>query len=62
MDYDQGDGDNENITVLPEHLFIRTLQTIPPQDERTLKPWINAHNLILRKMVERQLQSRHGRA
>ena len=45
-DYDQGDNDNENIIVLPEQLFIRTLQMLPPQDERTLKPWINAHNLV----------------
>ena len=45
-DYDQGVDDNKNVTVLPEHLFIRTLQTLPPQDECTLKPWINAHNLI----------------
>ena len=45
-DYDQGDEDNENVTVLPERLFIRTLQTLPPQDKHTLKPWINAHNLV----------------
>ena len=45
-DYDQGGNDNENIVVLPEQLFIRTLTTLPPQDEQTLKPWINAHNLI----------------
>ena len=45
-DYDQGDGDNEEVVILPEELFIRTLQTIPPQEERTLKPWVNAHNLV----------------
>ena len=32
-DYDQGNGDNEDAVVLPEELFIRTLQTLPPQDE-----------------------------
>ena len=45
-DYDQGDDDNENVIVLPEQIFIRTLQTLPPQDERVLKPWVNAHNLV----------------
>ena len=34
------------MTILPEYIFIRTLQTLPDQDERTLKPWINAHNLV----------------
>ena len=32
-DYDQGNGDNENVIVLPEQAFIRTLQTLPPQNE-----------------------------
>ena len=45
-DYDQGEGDNEEVIVLPEQIFIRTLTTLPPQDERTLKPWVNAHNLV----------------
>ena len=45
-DYDQGNGDNEDVIVLPEQLFIRTLQTLPPQNEHTLKPWINAHHLV----------------
>ena len=45
-DYDQGDGNNKNVIVLPEQLFIRTLMTLPPQDEQTLKPWVNAHNLV----------------
>ena len=31
--YDQGNDDNENVIVLPEQVFIRTLQTLPPQDE-----------------------------
>ena len=44
--YDQGEGDNENVIVLPEHLFVRALQTLPPQNECTLKPWVNAHNLL----------------
>ena len=44
-DYDQGEGDNEDVIVLPEQLFIRTLQTLPPQNKCTLKPWINAITL-----------------
>ena len=32
-DYDQGEGDNEDVVVLPEELFIRTLQIIPLQNE-----------------------------
>ena len=45
-DYNQGEDDNEDVIVLPKELFIRTLMALPPQDERTLKPWINAHNLV----------------
>ena len=45
-DYDQGNDDNENVIVLPEHIFIRTLRTLPEQDEQILKPWVNAHNLV----------------
>ena len=44
--YDQGEGDNKDVIVLPEEIFIRTLTTLPPQDERTLKPWVSAHNLV----------------
>jgi hypothetical protein len=47
-DYDQGVEDNANVTVLPEHLFARTIATIEPrhqQDEEILKPWIDPHQL-----------------
>ena len=51
-DYDQGTHDNENITVLPDHLFIRmgqSLSYIPEepaqQDKNILRPWIDPHNL-----------------
>ena len=51
-DYDQGTHDNENITVLPDHLFVRmgqSLSYIPEepaqQDENILCPWIDPHNL-----------------
>jgi hypothetical protein len=47
-DYDQGVEDNTNITVLPEHLFARTIAVVEPQycqDEERLKPWIDPHQL-----------------
>jgi hypothetical protein len=49
-DYDQGEKDNENITVLPDHLFARALTTLTTpmvynQDLNTLRPWVNPHNL-----------------
>ena len=50
--YDQGTHDNKNVTVLPDHLFIRmgqSLSYIPDepvqQDENVLRPWIDPHNL-----------------
>jgi hypothetical protein len=47
-DYDQGQGDNQNITVLPEHIFTRAMEVLPNplvQDESTLNPWIDPHQL-----------------
>jgi hypothetical protein len=49
-DYDQGERDNENITVLPDHLFARALTTLTTpltydQDLNTLRPWVNPHKL-----------------
>jgi hypothetical protein len=47
-DYNQGQGDNQNITVLPEHIFTRAMEVLPNplvQDESTLNPWIDLHQL-----------------
>jgi hypothetical protein len=47
-DYDQGIEDNADVTILPEHLFTRTIVTIEQQhwqDEEHLKPWIDLHQL-----------------
>jgi hypothetical protein len=50
-DYDQGEHDNENITMLPDKLFIKsgtvtyTPTNVPNQDESILTPWIDSHNL-----------------
>jgi hypothetical protein len=44
-DYDQGQEDNQNITVLPERVFARAMEVLPDltrQEESTLKPWIVA--------------------
>jgi hypothetical protein len=47
-DYNQGQDDNQDVTVLPEQVFARAMevqsnQTI--QKESTLKPWIDPHQL-----------------
>jgi hypothetical protein len=49
-DYDQGERDNENVVVLPESIFVQSGTTTfePPraaQDEDTLRPWIDPHQL-----------------
>ena len=50
-DYDTGEHDNENVTVLPDTLFVRALTTIhtnhDEQNEETLKKWIDPHELKL---------------
>lgn len=57
-DYDKGAHDNENVTVLPDHLFVhmgQSLSYIPEeptqQDKNILCPWIDPHNL---KKVNRE--------
>jgi hypothetical protein len=40
-DYDQGQEDNQNVTVLPETVFARAMEALPNQvfqDEGILKP------------------------
>jgi hypothetical protein len=48
-DYDQGEHDNANVTVLPDKLFIRSLIEIgaehDEQDETTLTRWVDTHEL-----------------
>jgi hypothetical protein len=47
-DYDQGQEDNQNITVLPEQVFVRAMEVLPDntnQEESMLKPWIDPHQL-----------------
>jgi hypothetical protein len=48
-DYNQGENDNTNVTVLPNHLFVRALIEIRSehneQDEQILAKWIDAHGL-----------------
>jgi hypothetical protein len=45
--YDQGEDDNEDMVVLPENLFVRLSLTEDeePQNEKTLRPWVDPHNL-----------------
>jgi hypothetical protein len=47
-DYDQGHEDNQNVTILPEQVFVRAMEVLPNptiQEESTLKPWIDPHQL-----------------
>ena len=47
-DYDQGTHDNENIIVLPEHVFVRAVTISNEeegQDEEAVKLWIDPHRL-----------------
>jgi hypothetical protein len=47
-DYDQGHEDNQNVTVLPERIFVRAMEVLPNptmQEESTLQPWVNPHQL-----------------
>ena len=47
-DYDQGVHDNENIIVLPDHVFVRAVTITSKeegQDKETLKPWVDPHKL-----------------
>jgi hypothetical protein len=48
-DYDQGEDDNTNVTVLPDRLFIQAMIDIAggegPQDKQMNKRWANAHEL-----------------
>jgi len=47
-DYNQGDKDNENITVLPDHMFIRAMTIETPQQEQReslIRKWVDAHRL-----------------
>ena len=45
-DYDQGAGDNRDVTVLPDRLFIQALTSQElEQDEEILKLWVDPHKL-----------------
>jgi hypothetical protein len=47
-DYDQGQEDNQDITVLPEKVFARAMEVLPDltsQEESLLKPWVDPHQL-----------------
>jgi hypothetical protein len=45
--YNQGEDDNEDVTVLPDQLFVRLSLTEDEerQDEETLCPWVDSYNL-----------------
>jgi ribonuclease HI len=63
-DYDQGQDDNQDVTVLPEQVFIRTMEVLSDhttQEESVLKPWIDPHQLkqhqgVLLRSVDRSVR------
>ena len=49
-DYDTRTRDNENVIIIPEHVFVRAMKVLgvmvtPSQDEVTLQPWVDPHKL-----------------
>jgi hypothetical protein len=47
--YDQGACDNENVTVLPDDLFVRlslTDEDDETQDHDMIRPWVDPHKLV----------------
>jgi hypothetical protein len=47
-DYDQGQNDNQNVTILPEQVFARAMEVLLNplrQDKNMLKSWIDPHQL-----------------
>ena len=45
-DHDTGEHDNENVVVLPDHLFARTTRTRDvQQDENVIRQWVDPHRL-----------------
>jgi hypothetical protein len=47
-DYNQGQDNNQDVTVLPEQVFARVAEVLPnpiAQMEIMLKPWIDPHQL-----------------
>jgi hypothetical protein len=45
-DHDTGERDNEDVIVLPDHLFIRTMRTeVLAQNDNVIKWWVDPHHL-----------------
>ena len=44
-DFDQGEGDNEGVVVLPDALFARSVRPEEGQDEDMISSWIDPHQL-----------------
>ena len=44
-DFDQGEGDNEGVVVLPDALFARSIELEEGQDEDVINLWIDPHQL-----------------
>ena len=44
-DFDQGEGDNKGVVVLPDALFARTTRLEEEQDEDVIRSWVDPHQL-----------------
>ena len=44
-DFDQGEGDNEGVVVLPDALFARSTRLEEKQDEDVISSWVDPHQL-----------------
>ena len=45
LDFDQGEGDNEGMVVLPDALFARSTRLEEEQDEDVISSWVDPHQL-----------------
>ena len=45
LDFDQGEGDNEGVVVLPDALFARSTRLEGEQDEDVISSWVDPHQL-----------------
>ena len=45
LDFDQGEGDNEGVVVLPDALFARSTRPEEEQNEDMIGSWVDPHQL-----------------
>ena len=45
LDFDQGEGDNKGVVVLPDALFAQTTRLKEEQDKDVIRSWVDPHQL-----------------